>query len=109
MSQSFSTITIICLVLITLTQGAIGFFQYQADERAQKLLASQDSSLQKLLAFQESSLRWEYTIESVPDLTFSQTMDALGKQGWELVFARRAQDSLSDKFSYECIFKRSVR
>jgi hypothetical protein len=34
-------------------------------------------------------------------------MNELGEEGWELVFARRAQDSITDEFSYECIFKRA--
>lgn len=49
---------------------------------------------------------WEYQIESVPDLSFDETMGELGGEGWELVFARRAQDAITDDFSYECIFKR---
>jgi len=49
---------------------------------------------------------WEYKIESVPDLAFTETMDQLGTGGWELTAARRAQDSTTDDFSYECIFKR---
>jgi len=49
---------------------------------------------------------YEYRIEAIPDLTFEESMDELGEEGWELVFARRAQDSLTDEFSYECIFKK---
>lgn len=49
---------------------------------------------------------WEYKIDSVPDLSFTTTMNQMGEQGWELTFARRAQDSTTDTFSYECIFKR---
>jgi hypothetical protein len=49
---------------------------------------------------------WEYKIESVPDLAFTETMDQLGTNGWELTAARRAKDSTTDDFSYECIFKR---
>ena len=50
------------------------------------------------------SVEWEYTIEAVPDLTFTETMDRYGKSGWELVTARRAVDE--GTASYECIFKR---
>lgn len=49
---------------------------------------------------------WEYRIESVPDLSFDETMNEFGDEGWELVFARRAQNSITKDFSYECIFKR---
>jgi hypothetical protein len=49
--------------------------------------------------------QWEYMIESPSDYSFSTTMDRYGREGWELVFARRATDS-SGHPSYECIFKR---
>ena len=51
-------------------------------------------------------VQWEYRVEAVPDITFTETMDLYGSDGWELVTARRAQDSVTDEFSYECIFKR---
>jgi|GEM_PF-1120496 hypothetical protein len=55
------------------------------------------------------SVEWEYTIEAVPDSTFTETMNIYGKSGWELVTARRAVDSITDRASYECIFKRVRR
>jgi len=36
-------------------------------------------------------------------------MNQMGTEGWELVFARRAQDSTTDEFSYEVIFKRAKK
>lgn len=59
-----------------------------------------------LIGNKTKAVAWEYQIESVPDLSFAETMDELGSEGWELVFARRAQNSITDDFSYECIFKR---
>ena len=53
------------------------------------------------------SVEWEYKIEAVPDLIFTQSMDMYGKEGWELVTARRAVDD--GTASYECIFKRVRR
>lgn len=50
--------------------------------------------------------QWEYLIEAVPDILFEDTMDTYGRDGWELVFARRARSTLTDSFSYEVIFKR---
>lgn len=52
------------------------------------------------------TVAYEYKIDSVPDLAFTESMNRMGSEGWELVFARRAKDSGSDDFSYECIFKR---
>jgi hypothetical protein len=94
-----------CLVLITLAQGAASYTQYQG--------AEQSTADSKHLASIESALRaprptqWQYTIESIPDLRFDAAIGALGKEGWELVFARRAQDS-AQNFAYECIFKRPL-
>lgn len=49
---------------------------------------------------------FEYRIEGVPDLGFDEKMAALGADGWELVFARRASDS-SSTMMYEVILKRA--
>ena len=52
--------------------------------------------------------KWEYTIQTINDDAFKESMNTLGKDGWEMVFARRASDGASygAKFSYEVIFKR---
>lgn len=52
------------------------------------------------------AVEYEYKVQSVPDLTFTESMNRIGADGWEMVFARRAKDSGTDDFSYECIFKR---
>jgi len=52
-----------------------------------------------------ASQQWEYKIESVPDLSWDEGMSKLGNEGWELLFARRANGS-DDKMSYEMIFER---
>jgi hypothetical protein len=58
-----------------------------------------------LLAGQKpQAVSWEYKIEAISDLSFIESMDGYGKNGWELVSARRAvNDGVA---SYECIFKR---
>lgn len=52
--------------------------------------------------------RWEYRIEAPSDVQFEARMDSLGRQGWELVSARRATASseYDRSASYEMIFKR---
>lgn len=52
--------------------------------------------------------KWEYLIESIPDASFSKTMDTHGENGWEMISARRASDgkTYEPTFSYEVIFKR---
>jgi hypothetical protein len=52
--------------------------------------------------------QFEYMVDSIPDLEWGSKAQELGKEGWELVFARRARDS-ADSFLYECIFQRQVR
>ena len=52
--------------------------------------------------------QWEYRIESPSDTVFSTMMDQYGREGWELVAARRASDG-GGTMSYECIFKRPKR
>ena len=48
--------------------------------------------------------QWEYRIESPSDYTFEEAMKEYGRDGWELVAARRA--SSGGIMSYEMIFKR---
>jgi len=61
--------------------------------------------LTNLLAGQKpQSVAWEYKIEAISDLIFIEQMDSHGKNGWELVSARRAVTD--GTASYECIFKR---
>ena len=52
---------------------------------------------------------WEYKIVAVPDRNFTETMDTIGADRWELVSARRAQDSETDRYAYECIFRRTKK
>lgn len=51
--------------------------------------------------------KWEYRIETPSDYSFSNSMNRYGKDGWELVSARRATDALNVA-GYECIFRRPV-
>ena len=48
---------------------------------------------------------WEYRVVVVYDALFEPHMNALGEDGWEMAFARRAAD-LNDNINYEIIFKR---
>ena len=49
---------------------------------------------------------YEYTIQTINDLSWDSDMKALGDAGWELVFARRARNPVLDTYGYESIFKR---
>ncbi len=57
------------------------------------------------------SQEWEYCLVSIPDYSFETKINALGADGWELVFARRASDGseIRATMSYEMIFKRPKR
>lgn len=58
------------------------------------------------LVLPASAEGWEYTITAPSDYDFEEAMNDLGEQGWQLVFARRARDSITDRMMYECILKR---
>ena len=51
---------------------------------------------------------WEYKIEAISDIVFDWRMQEIGKEGWELVSARRAitGEGEASRGIYECIFSR---
>ncbi len=58
--------------------------------------------------------KWEYLADTPTDYKFAETMQEHGRNGWELVFARRAamEDTLNlpkPEMRYEMLFKRPVR
>lgn len=54
--------------------------------------------------------KWEYKIEAPQDVLFEIKVNELGREGWELVTARRATggSGYGDSASYEMIFKRPL-
>jgi hypothetical protein len=58
---------------------------------------------------QPKNVHYEYRIQSFEDLEFDTSINKLGDEGWELVFARRALTGESDsqRGIYECIFRRA--
>jgi hypothetical protein len=59
--------------------------------------------------------KWEYKIGSESDVTLESTINKLGLEGWELVFARRVSVGEIDlmsrakpEFRYEMIFRRQL-
>lgn len=52
--------------------------------------------------------KWEYMIASPNDLVFETELSKFGKEGWELVSARRATSGAGGSASYEMIFKRPL-
>ena len=96
------------ILLLCLGLALLGWYTFEVsagfDERLQAGIARIDAINQKINA----PVQWEYKIESLPDRSFDQRINAMGREGWELVFARRASDGsdYSPSFSYEMIFKR---
>ncbi len=103
-SDFASTVQALCLIIIT----ALLAFSLAVPARVEESAEQQ----------------WEYLIQSVPDLQFTDMMTLYGRDGWELVFARRAVIARSarerlqarrtgrdfeEEFAYEIIFKRPAR
>ena len=96
------------ILLLCVGLALVGWYTFEVsagfDERLQTGIARIDAVNEKINA----PTQWEYRIESFPDRSFDQRINAMGSDGWELVFARRASDGseYSPTFSYEMIFKR---
>lgn len=58
-----------------------------------------------------SNQEWEYTVESPDDLFLETRLNNMGKEGWEVVSARRASAGRGDSatYSYEMILKRPAK
>lgn len=76
------------------------------DFRTTAILFVVTAMLALMLWQRPTSKQWEYMIANPPDNSFDERMDGYGREGWELVTARRATSEYSDP-SYECIFKRA--
>lgn len=98
----------VLILLMCVGLGLLGWFVFEVsagfDGRLQEAIEHIDVVKEKVNA----PIQWEYRIESFPDRSFDQRVNAMGRDGWELVFARRASDGsdYSPTFSYEMIFKR---
>lgn len=96
------------ILLLCIGLAMLGWYTFEVsaglDERLATTIARLDAVNKKINA----PIQWEYKIESIPDRSFDQRINAMGREGWELVFARRASDGsdYSPTFSYEMIFKR---
>ncbi|HEY4259440.1 MAG TPA: hypothetical protein VGM98_04745 [Schlesneria sp.] len=57
----------------------------------------------------QGTTKWEYRIESPSDFETTSSFNSYGQDGWEIVSARRAIDSITNKANYEIIMKRPIR
>jgi len=53
-------------------------------------------------------VRFEYSVAAPNDIFLETELNKMGRQGWQVVFARRAMDSLN-MASYEMIMMREAR
>jgi len=96
------------ILLLCIALALLGWYTFEVsagfDERMQSVITRVEKTNEKISAL----IQWEYRIESFPDRSFDQRINAMGRDGWELVFARRVSDGseYSPTFSYEMIFKR---
>ncbi len=56
--------------------------------------------------------KWEYKVEYIPDATYKTTLDKLGLERWEIIYARRVSNSVgatSDRkeYGYEVFVRRA--
>lgn len=51
-------------------------------------------------------MTFQHKVVSPSDTSFSDAMNNEGSAGWQAVNCRRAKDSITDEFSYECIMIR---
>jgi hypothetical protein len=73
-------------------------------------LAWKLTAIERLLDKKVTPPEFEYMIAAPKDYAFNREMTELGKQGWEVVSARRATSSNEyEKASYEVILKRQIR
>ena len=64
-----------------------------------------------LFTSQSNGARWEYTITSFSDEKFTEEINKMGAQRWELASARRAVTDTGrgdTQGVYECIFRRAM-
>jgi hypothetical protein len=72
------------------------------------LVALLGAQLLGLTSTQSSATRWEYKVESPDDAILDMVLDRSGRDGWELVFARRVSNEIGS-VKYEMILKRPKR
>src|SRR6266498_3553997 len=98
----------IVILLLCIGLGLLGWYIFEISSRNEERIQAGIERIDIISGKINAPIQWEYRIETVPDLSFDQRVNAMGKDGWELVFARRASDgsTYSPVFSYEMIFKR---
>jgi hypothetical protein len=98
----------IVILLLCVGLGLLGWYIFEISPRAEERIQAGIERIDIISGKINAPIQWEYRVETVPDLSFTQRVNAMGKDSWELVFARRASDgsTYSPVFSYEMIFKR---
>ena len=78
-------------------------------ERAKEQLAISTQQMAQDKSIANAVTKWEYKIEAPSDALFTIEMNILGKEGWEMISAKRATSSGGGSASYEVILRRPIR
>lgn len=98
-------------VLLLLLLLALTYAEGERSNRENERLRSEVAAVRAELRAANETPRptaFEYQIISPDDPEFEKDMNTAGKEGWDLVFARRAKGRYDADMSYEVILRRPI-
>lgn len=102
------------IVVATIVAGVAAMMYQQHQQQTvavqwQERNAREIAKLREAAAQDDTPAKFEYRLSSPRDADFEKQCNALGSEGWELVYARRARGGiLGDEMLYETIWRRQL-